>query len=249
MATSAGLRALGVGLIALGAFGSLALTSRPQVQPADGPATYDCEGKKIALAALSSLRPATELTGSARAALESAIGPGAADLPSWSVLEATPEEVGLIRRASRRELPGQRDSYELVGISRGSGPGAEAHGWTAGPGSRCVLTRVLRGGEPVVTELDPAADPAPASASLQLVVRGQSCPAGRSKPPGVQPVELSWTDTRLELVVGARRTGSCGWTAPAPLRIDLDRPLGAREIYDAGSYPPRRLFPAQAETE
>jgi hypothetical protein len=90
--------------------------------------------------------------------------------------------------------------------------------------------------------LDPENPPSAEDTVLHLLVMEQACHGGEDAEGRVEVVTMNQTDTSIELDIGVRPdTSSDAWTCqtnPAtPFTVELDQPLGERDILDIGVSP------------
>lgn len=87
---------------------------------------------------------------------------------------------------------------------------------------------------------------AAAASQLRLLVVEQACASGEDATDRVL-VEVDADDDEIRLLVGvAPRDGdqSCPSNPATPFTVDLNEPVGNRQVIDVGRYPPREVTEA-----
>ena len=107
--------------------------------------------------------------------------------------------------------------------------------------TRCAQ-RLVTDDDLVDTDLTLADTPSPGDTSVDLLVTERECASGHNAEGRIELDELTQTTEQVRLRIGVRRRGgdqNCLGNPPTPFTIELDGPLGEREIVDASVVPPR----------
>ena len=119
----------------------------------------------------------------------------------------------------------------------------EAWSWN---GSGGCIPRAVRTYIPAAEWSLDEESPPPERNAESIVVRFQerSCSSGRQPYPRLQRPEVRYLKGRalIAFYVKPRRgPQTCQGIRSLPYELKLPRPLGGRELYDAGTYPPRLI--------
>lgn len=235
------------------AFTTLAATACASPDPSGDPPPDDrpdvvlCQGNEVPVQALEDPRPASELAPDAARALT---GRDVSDLDpiEWLVAEESDERVALMRKLSVPDDLGGGDirEYEIIVISTDAmpaGPGESE--WALVQASTCSPRLDLGELDAAGVALDLSSSPAPEAERLALLVTEFACNSGQDAVGRVELVELTETESTVELVIGVRPSGAqlatCQSNPATPFTVELERPLGDRVILDAAVVPAREI--------
>ena len=91
--------------------------------------------------------------------------------------------------------------------------------------------------------------PRPASRSVVVAVHEMACTGGRDPIPYLQRPEVSYLKKTVVVTLWIEELGggihSCPANPIGRLRVKLPDPLGARQLYDGSSDPPRKVEPGE----
>lgn len=210
----------------------------------DGAPLYECMGVTVAVDELSDATLVADLDHPGADALadhvldpERARVVGVADdrLRAVEPMDPPEELDGALRDHHRTEV-------ELV-VEPEDAPGepeADADGWSVTSAGPCELRLVMTDGETAVLELDPGRSPDREARTLALQVTERGCASGQPATDRVT-VTVTETDDVVELVAAVTPPDgaqTCPSNPPTPVQVELDGPLGDRELVDAGRHPP-----------
>jgi hypothetical protein len=90
-----------------------------------------------------------------------------------------------------------------------------------------------------------AEEPAPSDTELVVVAHESRCSGGRKLTQRNTTPLVSYTQETITIVfeVAPPRDVTCPDNPPSRLTIELDEPVGERELFDAAVYPPERRHP------
>jgi hypothetical protein len=214
----------------------------------DHPDLLLCQGNEVPVRALENPRPASELSPDAAPALD---GRDVSDFDplgslEWLIAQESDERVMLMHKLAVPDDDGQGDirEYMYFVISTDSMPAKPGESkWAVVEASTCSPTLDLGELGTAGVTLDPASPPAPESDRLALLVTERECNSGQDATGRLELVELTETDSTVELVIGVRPSGarqaSCQGNPATPFMVDLERPLGDRVILNAAVVPSR----------
>jgi len=165
-----------------------------------------------------------------------------ADGASYIVLAVTDDEVTL--GVGRWTVDGP-DGGQVLTLER-SASGLRPAGW----GDCRLLEVALPEGRSRVEVTAPRGGVDPSATSLVVVVNELQCASGRDPAPYLgRPLVVEEDDRVLvtmssEEVVGG---ADCQGNPHVPVTLDLDEPLGDRQLFDAGTWPPTPIRVAAAD--
>ena len=127
--------------------------------------------------------------------------------------------------------------YSEVGVHRD-----EDGEWGFAGSGDCRLRSIPKGGwrsaEWSLTE-----DPEPQDRALEVLATEIECSSGRKLAPDEFRSEVRYEQTRISIAVYAApfeaKSANCIGNPSTNISIELDEPVGEREIYDVSVYPPR----------
>jgi hypothetical protein len=90
-----------------------------------------------------------------------------------------------------------------------------------------------------------AEEPAPSDTRLVVIALERRCSGGRKLTQRNTRPHVSYTEKAITIVVGVDppRDVTCPDNPPSRLTVELDEPVGDRELVDAAVYPPKRRHP------
>lgn len=208
--------------------------------------TYDCMGTTISAETLADPRPASELDATGRDALAGTDVPPI-DPAEWTIAATTPTEVVLLRELAEPVDQGAGDvrTHERLVIALVDAPNLPSSpAWMLSALGTCAITSSDPGAGSATVTLDPAGPPTPGSTAVALLVTERSCNSGEDAEGRVEVATLRETDSAVELVITVEpRAGGhdCQSNPPTPFTVELDEPLGDRQLLDASTVPPRPI--------
>lgn len=145
----------------------------------------------------------------------------------WKILHATEETVLLVHL----EPP---DSLSFITITK------TADSWTwsgASAGGPCPLvTQMPEGSNTVEWRVDPDDSPRPDSVSIRLLLQERECVSGQEIGERLLGPEIVYTDEQILVSFAAEPPPgdafTCQGNPETPFVLDLDEPLGDRELID-----------------
>jgi hypothetical protein len=204
-----------------------------------------CGGTEVPVRALEEPRSAAELGGEAALALGGREVP-ALDPLDWVIVEESHEQVVLIREIVDPQDPGVGSvgKHEVVVISTEFAHTAPSGSpWGLAQRHSCDLRRHLGDLGPAEVFLDASSPPTPEDRRLEILVNEYECNSGRDATGRVELVELTETESAVELVIGVRPSGAlqatCQSNPSTPFTVELEHPLGDRTVLDAALVPAR----------
>ena len=213
----------------------------------DQPDLLLCQGNEVPSQALISPKPATELTADAAPALD---GRNVSDFApiDWLIAQQSNDRVMLMNKLEVPSDQGGGDirEYEYIVISTKSmGAQSGQPAWAVVESSTCSPTLDLGHLSAAAVALDPSSPPDPESDRLVLLVTEMECNSGRDADGRVEVVELTETESTVELVLGVRASGareaSCPSNPATPFTVELERPLADRVLLNAAVAPAREI--------
>jgi hypothetical protein len=209
-----------------------------------GSGEYLCQGTPVPASVLTDGATADQLGEEAAAALDGASVPEI-EPEQWRVLTETGTQVYLVRELPEpRDSDGEQRTHELMGIERVEQTEDGGEGWQLWQHGDCALRYDLGDlGDAIVT-LDPDNLPDPDSSQVHLLVTEIACAGGKPADGRVTLERLVEHEDRIELVVGVEAPGgnqTCPSNPPTPFTVELDEPLGDRDLVDVAIYPEREL--------
>lgn len=226
--------------------GSTSLTFRSDTnasQVADA-ATVNCGGSVYDPSALADAPPASSLPDGPAGAVDD-VGAQAFD-PSqdWKVVHHSDDRVDLVRELDEPFDTGEGDvrTHESRTLERiTAGINVPDGTWLLTSAAPCTQ-RLTTDDDLGEADLTLADTPAPGDTSVDVLVHERACASGRSAEGRIQLVELNETAEQVQLRIGVRPPDgdhTCQGSPPTPFTVELNGPLGDREIIDASVVPPR----------
>lgn len=172
-----------------------------------------------------------------------AIQQGGADA-RYVVLAVTDDEITL--GVGEWTADGAQGDAQVVTLEQTS-DGLHASGW----GDCHNLAVALPEGRSRVAVSAPKGGVDPSTTSLEMLVNEVECSSARDPRPYLGEPNVVETDDRVlvtidsESVVGG---ADCQGNPPVPLTIELDEPIGERELLDAGTWPPTPIPVSELQT-
>lgn len=216
-----------------------------------GEDTYDCMGFPVPASVLTDPVPATGLGPDGRAALAGVEVPPPSelgDLAEWSVVTESPDRLVLVRALDEPQDLGGGDlrTHELLAVEVVDASNVPPPGWALRAWTSCSFA-VPGAGSATVT-FDPDSPPDPTSAQVALLVTETRCNSGEDAEGRVEVIELRETADTVEVVLAVRPrdagAADCQSNPPTPFVLELEDPLGDRELLDASVIPSRPVPPA-----
>jgi hypothetical protein len=94
--------------------------------------------------------------------------------------------------------------------------------------------------------IDPTAAPGPDATTLTLLATEHACASGQ--PPDGRKIVTTVTETEADVsilvLVEGMGMATCPSNPPFPVTVQLDQPLGSRQILDGSTLPGRPVEPA-----
>lgn len=214
--------------------------------------TLRCGGLSFSSDALVKPVPLSRADERVREAVESAADDAgmpvaAAEAPeTWLVASADDRQIALLH--PRADAEGSAPAFEQVTLlwhEAGSDRPAE---WTVASSGPCAPRADAGELNAAAIALDPEQPPAPSDTTVHLLVTELACHGGEDAEGRVELASLIETDESVEIVIGVRPDETAdAWTCqsnPAtPFALELDAPLGDRDIVDVGVVPAQTLEP------
>jgi hypothetical protein len=232
----------------------LAACGRPsaevEVPETPGAIHYDCFGVRATAAEIAEAPEISELDDHPGA---DAFAAKTDDLDGWLAVAIADDRLGAIRPLDPPDvLDGEVRDHERLVVEILGRPGdgeADAEGWMVTSAGPCTLRAELDGLGTATVLLDPDAPPAEDDTSLSLWVVEGACASGR---PATDRVATSVEESAgaIRLVVGVeplQGDQTCPANPPTPITLDLDEPIGERQLMDAARLPPIELEQAPPE--
>lgn len=171
-----------------------------------------------------------------------AIQDQAADAP-YVVLAVSEREAALA--VGEWTLEGPRDDGQVVELKR-TAEGFRAVGW-----SECRDLRVaLPEGRSQVVVTAPRGGVDGRTATPEVMVHEVDCASSRDPRPYLGEPHVVETEARVFVTLSSRQfqgAATCPGNPHVPLTLELDQPIGARQLFDAGTWPPTPI-PVAVET-
>jgi hypothetical protein len=174
----------------------------------------------------------------------SAIQEHGADRAPYVVLADDGDEIVL--GVGRWTIDGPVDDADVVTLTRGK-QGLEATGW----GDCNNLAVALAEGRSQVEVTAPDGGVDPATTAPEILVTEVQCSSGRDPQPYLgAPKVVEEGDRVLVSVTSEKVNGAanCIGNLPVPLTIELEEPIGDRELVDAGTWPPTPIPVSEWQT-
>ena len=194
---------------------------------------------------LADASPASSLPDGPAGAVDDAGAPAFDSSQDWKVVHQSDDRVDLVRELDEPFDNGGGDirTHASRTLERVTGASNVPDGtWMLMSSGPCAQ-RLVTDEDLVDTDLTLADTPSPGDTSVDLLVTERACASGHSAEGRIELVELTETTEQVRLRIGVRpRDGdgqTCQGNPPTPFTIELDEPLGDREIVDASVVPPR----------
>lgn len=224
--------------------------SAPPTSTPDEPlVAYECNGRAVDAARYDADARADELTGDAADALASVVddlGANATpeDLRQWVVTAESPTSITVLRPYGAVDDSGaDHDVRVFERIAAVSATGEE--GWMLTSSSACALALDPAPLTPADVNLDPSALPTQDSTELALLVTERACNGGIDATGRVELISLEETEDAVIVHVAVQPSNedmaTCQSNPATPFTVDLESPLGDREIRDGALIVPRPL--------
>jgi hypothetical protein len=188
--------------------------------------------------------PASSLPDGPAGAVDDAGAPAFDSSQDWKVVHQSDDRVDLVRELDVPFDNGGGDvrTHESRTLERVTGASNVPDGtWMRMSGGPCTQ-RLVTDDDLVDADLALADIPSPGDTSVDLLVTERECASGHSAEGRIELVALNETTEQVQVRIGVRpRDGdqSCQGNPPTPFTIELDEPLGDREIVDTSVVPPR----------
>jgi hypothetical protein len=224
--------------------GGTSITTRSDAPQAADAASVNCGGSVYDPTGIVDAPPVSSLPDGPAGAVDDAGTPAFDPSEDWKVVHQSDDRVDLVRELDEPFDNGGGDvrAHESRILERITGAANVPDGtWllvSAGPCAQRLVTADGLG----EADLTLADVPSSGDTSIELHVHEWACASGASAEGRIQLIELNETTEQVRLRIGVRpRAGGqdCPGNPPTPLTIDLDEPLGDREIVDASVVPPR----------
>lgn len=124
--------------------------------------------------------------------------------------------------------------------------GVGAGGWTFVRSGQCDLRPVFQGVEAARWELAPGEAPTADTTTIKALVTEQGCASGRSPDGRVLPAAVVYLADHIAITFATRPlpgAHTCEPGPPAVLLLDLEEPIGDRQLLDASIIPPEPRWP------
>lgn len=205
---------------------------------------YDCRG---VAATASELRQAPSVAELRDQPAAQAFAEHVAEPAEWRAVVVQDDELAAIRELDAPdELDGEVRDHERKVVTRldePAPPETDDDGWLLSSSGPCALRADLGVLESATVSLQDGAALDEEATELHLLVTEQGCASGESAAGRVE-VMVDADQEQIRLVAGVeprRGDQSCPNNPATPITVDLDEPVGHREIVDAGRYPPRGI--------
>jgi len=161
-----------------------------------------------------------------------------AEATQWSIALRTESELVLFGQPEDPE----RNDWSSVEFENRDGV------WTQSRWGGCRLKIGAPGLGPATVGLDPDNPPNPEDTELLLLINEQECASGQ--PPDDREIVVLATETTesvsvLALVAPVEGGAECPSNPWHPVTVELDAPLGDRELLDLHQYPPQSVVDAE----
>lgn len=232
-------------VVSLAACGDGATESQTATAP-DDVQQVECGRSSFDFFSLSDAPSASSLPEGPAGAVDDAGAPAFDPSQDWKIVLQSDERVDLIRELEHPLGHGQGDirTHESRTLERITGASNVPDGTglltSAGP----CTPRLVSYGELGAADLTLTHLPSPTATSIELLVHERACASGASAEGRIELVALTETAEQVQLRVGVRpREGDqdCQSNPPTPFAVELNSPLGDREVVDASVVPPRPL--------
>lgn len=115
-------------------------------------------------------------------------------------------------------------------------------GWEYVRSGQCHVKPWFEGLETARWELDPAEPLGPESRTMAVLVLEQTCPTGESPKGPIEQAAVTYLEDSVIVILGNRTPPGphigCGPLAPADFSVELNEPLGDRQLLDGYVFPP-----------
>lgn len=222
--------------------------SAPPTSTTDDPMlAYECNGRPIDAARYDADMRADELTGDAAAALASVVddlGAGATpkDLGEWVVTAESPTSITVLRPYDAVDDSGADHDVRIF-EQLSALPATGEKGWMLTSSASCALAIDPTPLTPAEVNLDPSALPEQDATQLALLVTERACNSGKDATGRVELITLEETEDAVIVHIAVRTSddgmATCQSNPPTPFTVELESPLGDREIHDGALIIPR----------
>ncbi|MGM7696528.1 hypothetical protein [Microbacterium sp. A84] len=236
-------------LACAGCAGDTAGSPPPTSAPDESAVAYECNGRPVDVARYDADVRADELTGDAAAALASVVddlGTSVApeNLSEWVVTTESPTSITVLRPYDAIDDSGA-DHDVRVFENVGDLPATGEARWMLTSSASCALAIDPAPLTPAEVNLDRAALPVPDATELALLVTERACNSGMDAAGRVELIALEETEDAVIVQIAVRPdddgAATCQSNPPTPFTVELDSPLGDREIMDGALIVPRLL--------
>lgn len=164
----------------------------------------------------------------------------------WFVVEDSPGSLVVLRELEATDPDislGVQRNYAIMAVSAWNAPSIE-EGWMPTWSGSCLLHVKLDGLGEASVWLDPTVPLDPESREVRLWLVEQDCAGGEPAEGRVEVVGLVEDKQQIAVVLGVRpQGGPCPSNPATPFVLQLEHPIGDREIIDATLASPRELVP------
>lgn len=211
---------------------------------------YLCHDEPVPLETLPHGRPAADRGTHGAAALQGRRVPSVDTDAGWRIIEESEERFAIVRKLATPQRDArpldQEDTHELILMERQDWDESGEPYWKLSSHRSCDLQRDLWPLNPVHVRLDrdhPAPDAGATRVHLEALDLG--CAGRVPSQERIELLEFQETDTQVRVVAGIEpppdRAHECTGNIPADLVLELDAPLGDRQLIDDSVHPPRTL--------
>ncbi|MBG6240262.1 hypothetical protein IWX78_003259 [Mycetocola sp. CAN_C7] len=205
-----------------------------------------CQDTPVSTQALSTPRPATELPAEVLSVLNDPLVGIEEPLSEWLIAHESAEHVTIMHELEKPVDMGAGDirSYALITVAAGENQAIPLEApWGLHRSTLCTPSIDLGSLTEAGVTLDPGAPPRSDDEQIALLVTEQGCNSGQPAIDRIELIELSETETTVELVIGVQPNtgGTCPSNPPTPFTVNLEQPLADRTILNAAVAPARAV--------